>query len=81
MIDCDRCSVRGIGCGDCVVTVLLGGPPYGVELDPVEERALGVLADAGLVPPLRMEVPRCLRDPGDCDDPGSLTSSTVVLAA
>ena len=54
VIDCDRCSARGIGCGDCVVTVLLGGPPYGVELDPVEERALTVLADAGLVPPLRM---------------------------
>lgn len=54
VIDCDHCSVRGVGCGDCVVTVLLGGPPDGVELDPVEERALTVLADAGLVPPLRM---------------------------
>ena len=32
--------MRGIGCGDCVVTVLLGGPPFGVELDEVEERAL-----------------------------------------
>ncbi len=57
VIDCDRCTMRGIGCADCVVTVLLGGPPYGVELDEVEERALGVLADAGLVPPLRMAEP------------------------
>jgi hypothetical protein len=65
VIDCDRCSVRGIGCGDCVVTVLLGGPPYGVELDPVEERALGVLADAGLVPPLRMVDRLESRDRGD----------------
>ena len=54
VIDCDRCTMRGIGCGDCVVTVLLGGPPFGVELDEGEERALEVLADAGLVPPLRM---------------------------
>lgn len=54
VIDCDRCTMRGTACGDCVVTVLLGGPPYGVELDEAEQRALGVLADAGLVPPLRM---------------------------
>lgn len=54
VIDCDRCSVRGVGCGDCVVTVLLGGPPYGVALDDDERHALDVLAAAGLVPPLRM---------------------------
>lgn len=54
VIDCDRCTMRGIGCGDCVVTVLLGGPPYGVELDDAERHAIDVLADAGLVPPLRM---------------------------
>ena len=53
-IDCDHCSLRGIGCGDCVVTVLLGGPPFGVPLDDDERRAIDVLADAGLVPPLRM---------------------------
>ncbi len=54
VIDCDQCSMRGIGCGDCVVTVLLGGPPFGVELDDVEKQAIEVLAQAGLVPPLRM---------------------------
>jgi hypothetical protein len=26
-IDCDRCTMRGRGCHDCVVTVLLGSPP------------------------------------------------------
>ena len=57
MIDCDRCSVSGIGCGDCVVTVLLGGPPYGVTLNEDEQHAIDVLADAGLVPPLRMVEP------------------------
>lgn len=54
MIDCDVCSVRGIGCGDCVVTVLLGGPPLGVTLNEEERRALEVLAAAGLIPPLRL---------------------------
>jgi hypothetical protein len=54
VIDCDRCTMRGIGCGDCVVTVLLGGPPYGVELDEAERSAIDALAQAGLVPPLRM---------------------------
>jgi hypothetical protein len=54
LIDCDSCRVRGIGCGDCVVSVILGGPPEGVELDEAERAALGVLADAGMVPRLRL---------------------------
>jgi hypothetical protein len=52
-IDCDTCEVRGIACGDCVVTVLLGAPPDGVELDADERAAIAVLAGSGLVPPLR----------------------------
>jgi hypothetical protein len=54
VIDCDSCSMRGLGCGDCMVTVLLGGPPYGVALDDAERRAIDALAGAGLIPPLRM---------------------------
>ena len=57
LIDCDTCEVRGDACGECVVSVLLGAPPGGVEIDPDEQRALEVLADSGLVPPLRL-VPR-----------------------
>lgn len=53
-IDCDTCAVRGPACGGCVVTVLLGSTPDGVEWDETERAALGVLADSGLVPPLRM---------------------------
>ena len=26
VIDCERCEVRGLACGDCVVGVLLGVP-------------------------------------------------------
>jgi hypothetical protein len=54
LIDCDSCAVRGLACGDCVVTVLLGVPPAGVELDAAEQAAISVLADQGLVPPLRL---------------------------
>ena len=58
VIDCDSCLVRSpSACGDCVVTVLLGGPPQGVEVDPEELTALATLADEGLVPPLRLVTP------------------------
>jgi hypothetical protein len=45
-----------------VVSVLLGAPPSGVELDDAERRALAVLADAGMVPRLRL-VPRSTSRP------------------
>ena len=53
-IDCDSCAARGPACGDCVVTVLLGAPPEGVELDEAERRAIEALAESGLIPPLRL---------------------------
>lgn len=61
MIDCDTCVVRGLACGECVVTVLLGPPPE-VGFDEEEQRALDVLADSGLVPRLRMVAPLPARD-------------------
>lgn len=54
IIDCDRCEARGRACGDCVVAVILGAPPERVELDARQQAAIGVLADSGLVPPLRL---------------------------
>jgi len=53
IVDCDGCKVRGKGCGDCAVTVLLGSPLEEVDLGPEERRAIAVLAAGGLVPPLR----------------------------
>ena len=47
LIDCDRCTVRGEACGDCVVSVLFGEAPPAVDHDAAERRALQVLADAG----------------------------------
>ena len=55
-IDCDTCVVRGLACHDCVVTVLLGPPPE-LTFDDEEKRALDVLAEGGLVPPLRLVQP------------------------
>lgn len=53
VIDCDRCQVRGDACSECVVSVLLGAPPS-VEWDSAEQRAVNALADAGMVPRLRL---------------------------
>jgi hypothetical protein len=70
IIDCGTCAVAGLACDDCVVSVLLGAPslsllapdepsPWGAVTDVDDEHAaaLGVLAESGLVPPLRL-VPR-----------------------
>jgi hypothetical protein len=54
IIDCGRCETRGNGCRDCVITVLEASNVTGY-LGEAEVRALGVLADAGLVPPLRLK--------------------------
>lgn len=57
LIDCDACVMRGPGCRDCVVSVLLGAPaePSGsLVIDDEERAALEVLAESGLVPPLRL---------------------------
>lgn len=65
MIDCGSCTVRGDACADCVVTFLTipvrgaragdgrAGPGV-ADLDEAERRALAVLAESGLVPPLRL---------------------------
>ncbi len=61
VIDCDDCAVRGRGCRDCVVSVLLGIPETLME---DECAALAVLADAGLAPRLRLVPIRRGRDSG-----------------
>ncbi|QCB51493.1 hypothetical protein E5720_19535 [Rhodococcus sp. PAMC28707] len=69
MVDCSDCRVRDIACGDCVVTVLLGAPGVAgsagvdvwsatskIDIDQAELGAVGVLAEVGLVPYLRLVV-------------------------
>ncbi len=67
LVDCDSCTVRGTACGGCVISVMLGTAPAGVELAPDERRALRVLADAGMVPELRLVTED---DPGPPPRPG-----------
>ncbi|CAN5644406.1 hypothetical protein BH10ACT1_BH10ACT1_41660 [soil metagenome] len=54
-IDCDQCALQHTeACADCIVTFLCGveaSTPVVVDL--AEARALRVLDEAGLAPPLR----------------------------
>ena len=68
IIDCDSCEVRGLACGDCVVTALLGSAPGEVDIDEGERAALDALAGSGLVPPLRLVLPLSVVEPGLRDD-------------
>ena len=52
-IGCDRCDTRDGVCQDCVVTVQ-ASRGSARHLGAEELRALRVLADAGLIPPLRL---------------------------
>jgi hypothetical protein len=66
VIDCGRCVKRGTDCGDCGDCVIATLEPASVtgypvqaqrHLDEAEVQAIRVLADAGLVPPLRLTLP------------------------
>lgn len=57
LIDCERCSMQDTHhCRDCVVTALMDPPRGGgaIVIDADEERALRQMADAGLIPRIRM---------------------------
>ena len=78
LIDCDTCTVRGQGCDDCVVTVLLGAPPgwhcsdpkvvpltrRAAEPAPPERRGAPAVAGTG--------VEDAAPAPSAADSPGSL---------
>jgi hypothetical protein len=60
VISCDECVMRRTSaCADCVVTFVVddlhppGGPTDALTFDVAEERAVRLLADAGLIPELR----------------------------
>lgn len=62
--------MRDIACSDCVVTMLLGPMPSSLD---AHKDALDVLADAGLVAPLRLvtDESRTLQSENDVTSPGS----------
>ena len=60
LIDCDSCLAKDIACDDCVVTLLFDEGllvDRVLDLDRDEADALAALADAGLVPQLRLVAP------------------------
>ena len=54
LIDCETCTGQGVHCHECVIAVFLDTPPPRFQLDSDEQIALVRLAEAGLVPPLRL---------------------------
>jgi hypothetical protein len=56
-IDCDECRMQHTSaCEDCVVTFVVNREPGdAVVIDSEEERAVRLLANAGLLPRLRHE--------------------------
>jgi len=56
-IDCDQCVAQHTdACTDCVVTFLCTErSEQAVVIDVAEARALRLLADSGLAPPLRLD--------------------------
>ena len=52
-IDCDTCVMREIACTDCVMSVLLNITVKESEISDNQVQAISVLAENGLVPPLR----------------------------
>lgn len=61
-IDCNECAMHDSdACTDCLVTYLVDGGPLDLAVE--ESLALGNLAEAGLVAPLRL-VPLHLERPG-----------------
>ncbi|MDH4116072.1 MAG: hypothetical protein OEX04_01910 [Acidimicrobiia bacterium] len=53
LIDCDCCVMKNTSaCDDCVVTAIVALGP--IEVDDAERSAMDALAEAGLVPHLRL---------------------------
>lgn len=48
LVDCGTCTVRGLACGDCVVTVLWGLPDDEVGEPPRSDPSASVVERAGL---------------------------------
>jgi Zn-finger protein len=54
VISCEDCTMQhSTHCRDCVVTAICDEPAHAVIIDAAEERAVRMLARAGLVPVLQ----------------------------
>lgn len=64
-IDCATCPVRGLQCDECMVTAFLAIGSGEMPLDPVERRAVNVLAGAGLISGEEAQGAVARSEPGD----------------
>jgi len=68
IVDCDLCAMQHTkACDDCVVSFILGNDAHELEFSEGEMAALRPLAEAGLVPRLRLiprTGPRPIREAG-----------------
>lgn len=79
IVDCGQCVVRSAAaCQDCFVTVLLGAPPEEQAFDADEVSAISALAEAGMVPPLRLVTAEDSRFPDERDMTQKNDFSNVV---
>lgn len=53
IIDCLGCQSRGLACGNCAAQAIITEQCQPLDLGPAELRALRVLANAGMIAPLR----------------------------
>lgn len=54
LINCETCSIRSIGCSDCVVNLWIDSPTQGLGLLPAERAAVQRFVKAGLVAPFNL---------------------------
>jgi hypothetical protein len=47
LIDCESCKVRGAGCGECIITLLIEAPPVIRGLGDAEMHCVEMFALAG----------------------------------
>lgn len=53
IIDCLDCQSRGLACGNCAAQAIISEESQPLDLGLAELRALRVLANAGMIAPLR----------------------------
>ena len=63
LVDCHRCPVRDVHCGDCMVTAMLAPEGAELPLDTTERAAVTTFVQAGLVAPDEVEGLRARREP------------------
>ena len=81
LIDCDTCRARGLGCGNCLMSLLVGEADTCAELDDSEAAAFVALAAGGLLPPLRFVAGDHRPIPLSTDDVGVTREAAAAMTS